>query len=178
MRLCLTCRYLSPSKTLYCAHCARSFGGRRCALRHLSPPHAVCCVQCGRTELSEATASVNLGGAVGLVVWAGALVFLAFLWRYGAGMGRVALEAAYWFLAILFPVDSDTLWRGVERAVVWIVVAFVLLQLIPGQIGQGLRRGIGRSLRSLWRTLGRLVNFLVLFRLLRGFVTGNGRIRP
>lgn len=121
MILCLSCHALSPSGSIYCWRCGRSFGGRRCRARHLSPRPARSCSQCGSRELSQPTGSLGLGWLTRLLAWLVALLLLRVVLTYldfvlgalwwagslafglatGASLARVASALAAWVLTLL-----------------------------------------------------------------------------
>ena len=138
MRLCLTCRYLSPKEAIFCAHCARSFGGRRCPRGHLAPMQAICCPECGRAELSEATRSFNLGLPLGLLFGGVGIAFLISLIPLVRAAAPPAMSWLYLTAKGIFNVG---------------ILVVIVLYLIPGRLGQEVRRGMGRSFRALWRLL-------------------------
>lgn len=159
MRLCLTCRYLSPKEAIFCAHCARSFGGRRCPRGHLAPMLAVCCPECGRADLSEATRSFNLGLPLGLLVWGVGIAVLIPLVR------AAAPPAMSWLYLTA---------KGLLNVGILVVIA---LYLIPGRLGQDVRRSIGRSFRAVWRLLVGLHLLRTLSRLALRMASSGGRPR-
>jgi hypothetical protein len=131
MRLCLTCRYLSPRDALYCGHCARSFGGRRCPHHHLSPPDANVCIRCGAAELSEAARSLSVsalvqGALVGVIALALVLAGPSLLQSLGRGV------------AGLFPPGFAI--RLLDRVLGFVLITSLLLHLVPGELGKVVRQ--------------------------------------
>jgi hypothetical protein len=152
MRLCLTCKYMSPGDAAFCAHCARSFVGRRCPRGHLAPMNAICCPQCGRGDMSAGTPSLNLRAPVLLI---GAGITLAVCIPLGQALLPHAAHAAESFSLTL---------RGMMN--VGILLAIVLY-LLPGRFGRDVRRSVSRSLRSLWRLFVGLHLLRLLGRMVR-----------
>lgn len=156
MRLCLTCKYMSPGDAAFCAHCARSFVGRRCPRGHLAPMNAICCPKCGRGDLSEGTPSVNLHAAVFL---GGVCLAAAVAVPVGYALAPKASYAA----------QSLALWLW-GAAKVCLLIA-VVLYLLPGHFGRDVRRSISRSLRSLWRLAVGLHLLRILGHLTKSFTS-------
>ena len=146
MRYCLSCKYLSPSDAVYCGHCARSFGGRRCPQHHLSPSDSKVCIQCGTSELTEATGSFSpqrLLGVMGVVaVGIIGAVTIPRLVQSGA-QGAKQLTSQFFSVWML------------DRFLAYVVLPAILLHLIPGEIGRVIRRNLSRALDRLLRhTIG------------------------
>lgn len=60
MIFCRSCKRVSPHKSRFCGHCAKSFGGRLCPKGHKNPVFANCCTECASTELSTSTNFVSV----------------------------------------------------------------------------------------------------------------------
>jgi len=99
MILCLSCRRLSASGSVYCTWCRRSLGARRCPKGHASPRYAKCCRTCGSRDLSEAASSIRLrwlGIALGWLLVLGTLrlaiqrfpALLSLAWWAACALGR------------------------------------------------------------------------------------------
>lgn len=69
MILCLRCRYLTPSGSVYCSGCGSTFGSRRCEKEHLSPASARFCTTCGSGDLTRATGYLPLGCLSRALAW-------------------------------------------------------------------------------------------------------------
>ena len=149
MRLCRNCRYLANREAVFCPHCARSFGGRRCAKGHLSPPGAVCCQICGTAELSEATGSIPLGFLPALLAGFLTLGAGALLLHFGGAILSGVSTFGQSSVTVLLGKSPAHLWRTLaERVLQFVLVWTVLLFLLPGKFGQEIRRGVGRLLTS------------------------------
>ena len=59
MILCLNCKRLSPSGTVYCGGCGSSLGKRICGEGHESDVSAQYCAMCGSASLSRGARSIN-----------------------------------------------------------------------------------------------------------------------
>ena len=147
MRYCFSCKYLAPSDAIFCTHCGRSFGGRRCPQHHLSPPDARACGQCGSTELTESTASLVptklLGGVAVLAVAAVAAFVLPPLFRTGASALSSGTQRA---------VSQAFLVSLLDRSLAFFLVASILLRIMPGEMGRATRRGLAQGIGYFLRT--------------------------
>nr|WP_309695483.1 zinc ribbon domain-containing protein [Armatimonas sp.] len=166
MRYCSTCKFMSPRDALYCGHCARSFGGRRCPHHHLSPPDAKVCVQCGSPELTEAAGFLSVTGALRTVL------LLA-----GGILAVVALPSLLHALSQ----GASSAWHGIfnvvvlDRVLAFVFVSALLLHLLPGEIGKVVRRNIARLLDMLLK--GALYFLAGIPHLLAALIQGNRRRR-
>ena len=147
MRYCFSCKYLAPSDAIFCTHCGKSFGGRRCPQHHLSPPDARACGQCGSTELTESTTSIMpirlLGGVAVLVVAAVAAYVLPPLFRSGASAISSGAQRA---------VNEAFLVRMLDRGLAFFLVTAILLRILPGEIGRATRRSLAQGISYFLRT--------------------------
>lgn len=143
MRYCLSCKYLSPNDAVYCGHCARSFGGRRCTQHHLSPPDSKVCIQCGATELTEATGSFLPQQILGIV---GIVAAIAIGATTIPRLVQSGAQGAQQLTHRIFSVQTLDLFLA------YIVLPTVLLHLIPGEIGRVIRRNLARTLDRLLRS--------------------------
>ena len=158
MKLCLSCRRLWPREALLCGYCGCSFGGRLCSRRHISPASARCCIICGQTELTPPTGYLPLGWLIALLTWGG--LMLAGLW--------------FW-QSVRHP-----LMNGLEQIAVMVAAVGIVLALVPGPLGRGMRMSVSRLLRGVWRLLlfGAGYRLLrVTSRWLHGLVDGSARRR-
>jgi len=96
--LCLNCRKLWPTGTVYCGQCGRSFDGRLCPKGHRSPASSDFCLFCGDTKLSQSTPSVQLGW----LTRAGGCVVLLLIVRLTVTFGWRLLVAAASLFGVLF----------------------------------------------------------------------------
>ena len=138
MRLCLSCRRVSPGGSIFCGYCARSFGMRLCANKHKNAPHVLCCTTCASPDLTEATQFVPLGCLpiglsllCGLALWRWCLAHLCFL-------GTAAWVFALWLVSLLLGLSPCAInrlfWDGV-RGLIMLWLLGTLLSLLPGQGG-------------------------------------------
>lgn len=170
MQFCLTCKRVSPSGSVYCAHCspARSFGGRRCPKGHLSPASTRgACIVCGKpnADLSQATAYLNLGCLPRLFAWGIIATLGLFLWANHAFLWGVTERLLkHLFTPLLGPTSegvSFALLRLLDRALFWLLFGTLVLRLIPGKTGANVRAAAGRLTRDLWRLGLRALHALV-----------------
>lgn len=96
---------------------------------------AICCPTCGRADLSEGTGALDLRLPLALLAWGAAFGILLPLAR------AVAPPALSW----LYLTGKGLLNLG--------IVCAVLLYLLPGRLGEDVRRGVGRSVRAVWRLI-------------------------
>ena len=137
MLYCRSCKYLSPSESIYCGSCGRSFGGRRCPNHHLSPPDSRVCVQCGTPELSEATPSLAPLGTVRIV---GIIVSGLVLFATLPSLLRGAQNQMSFAWHRLFNI------MALDRALAYVLICTFLLNLLPGEFGRVVRRNLARAL--------------------------------
>ena len=52
MRLCFSCRRVTPGAPSYCHYCGKTYNVRLCSRGHINPRSANVCSQCGSKELS------------------------------------------------------------------------------------------------------------------------------
>lgn len=140
MRYCLACRELS-GEGAYCTRCGRSFGGRLCGgkQRHLNPPDALYCGQCGSPNLTEAADSIPLGSPLRLLVLLGLVVIVV--------LGVTALLGSRLpGFTELTGYRSPVVWliETSARLVLFAVVIYVLLGLLPGKAGRQLQKLFGK----------------------------------
>ena len=177
MKFCLSCRHLSSSRelsgeSLFCPHCGLSFGVRRCTAckkKPSSPRDAGHCVHCGGQNLTDATAYLELGWLVKLLVWGG--IFLLGRWVWGWFVGtRVAVgEGTVSTLPSLLPL--------LDRALFWLLffgLWYVLLGLLPRT--EPLRKLMLGALKAVGKAGAGLLTHLVrlLYKMLLRLLTGNG----
>jgi hypothetical protein len=140
MRYCLACRNLS-GEGAYCTRCGRSFGGRLCGgkQRHLNPPDALYCGQCGSQDLSDAADSIPLGSPLKLLVLLGftLIVVLGVSALLGSRLPGFTELTGY---------RSPAVWliETSARPVIFAVVIYVLLGLLPGKVGRQLQKLFGK----------------------------------
>jgi hypothetical protein len=164
MRYCLACRYLSADGPL-CTRCGRSFGGRLCnhKKRHLNPPDARYCGECGSQNLTEAANYLSLGCPVKLLllVGLGAVIWLGIGALFGGGLPGFTTLTGY---------RSPLVWliEAIAQPLVLLFVIYVLLGLLPGQVGRGLQKQFAQVCSEIVRfgvslfckTLTKLLHFL------------------
>jgi len=147
--VCLSCRRASPTGSVYCGRCGRTFGSRICEKGHRNrpAPGLACCTSCGSMELTEAARYVPLRGA-GIVlaclatlgVWRWAIAHLTLL---GGLLWRGALDA----LALLLDWAPCEIVQDLRRGLSWLLTLWLLgwaMALLPGRGG-----ALGTLLRSL-----------------------------
>lgn len=160
MRLCLSCRFVSPAGSLLCGRCGRSFGGRLCPRHHLSPAGSQFCVQCGKKELTDPTLFLPLGWLSRLLAWGVALLLLSLISHHVGGLAGSLWSLACWSLIHLLNVCPCAIVQGVAKASIWLLALLVFSWFLPGPAGTRLR---GALLGTLHWT-GRIA-----YRLTRGF---------
>jgi len=52
MKLCFSCRRVTPGTPSYCHYCGKTYNVRLCSRGHINPRSANVCSQCGSKELS------------------------------------------------------------------------------------------------------------------------------
>lgn len=175
MKFCLSCRQLSSSRdlsgeSLFCPHCGLSFGVRRCTSckkKPSSPRDAQHCVHCGGQKLTDATAYLELGWLVKLLVWGGIFLLARWVWfALVAPTGQMTGTGAPsvgWLLPLL------------DRVLFWLLLFglwYVVLGLLPGteplrKLMIGALKAVGKAFVVLLTHLVRLV-YKLLLRLLEG----------
>lgn len=140
MRYCLACRNLS-GEGAYCTRCGRSFGGRLCTgkQRHLNPPDALYCGQCGSRNLAEPAESIPLGSPFKLLLLLGLGIVIAL------GLSTLLGSRLPGFTE-LTGYRSPAVWliETAARPVIFGIVIYVLLGLLPGKAGRQLQRLFGK----------------------------------
>ena len=153
MILCLSCRHASPSGSVYCGHCARSFNARLCSGNHRNTLSAQVCTACASHQLTEACIGLPLGWiSRGLV-----LLGLVYGWKWLAAHLCLA-ERTVWsgfctITAFLFNTRPACVEGFFTEIFAWIIVMTIFghfLRFLPGAGG-----GTGKWLRSLPSQAGR-----------------------
>ena len=160
MRLCLSCRFVSPAGSLLCGRCGRSFGGRLCPRHHLSPAGSQFCVQCGKKELTDATLFLSFGWLSRLLAWGMALLLISFITHHAGSLVRSLWAVACWSLIHLLNICPCAVVQQMMRIVSWLLALLLLSYFLPASGGTRLRGVLLGALR--WS--GR-----VAYRLTRGF---------
>lgn len=156
MRLCLSCRFVSPTGALRCGRCGRSFGGRLCPRHHLSPAGSQFCVECGRQDLTEAALFLPLGWVSRLVAWSLVLLAVSLL-AHHAGRGAGLLwPLAAWTLVHVLNVCPCSVIRAIIRLAAWLVALLLVSWCLPREVGQPMRAFLLHSLRWSGRWLYRM----------------------
>lgn len=172
MKLCLSCRRLSPGNdhygvSLFCPHCGLSFGARRCRKckkKPGSPLHAHHCIHCGGTDLSDATGYLELGWLVRLLAWG--LVFLIGRWLwFQFGFGGVAIPAPNangrtWLDAVLIgavELCGRILIVGGTLYILLLLTSSVISLVFPASVGKGLNNLLTNLLTGGLKAIGQLV---------------------
>lgn len=156
MKLCRSCYYASPSGSVYCGGCGRTFGVKLCSNKHPNAPspQVQCCTICGSFEMTEPTLYWNLSWIGPLLAGLAAL----FLWRWGMAhlallgslLGSLTLKA----VAVLLNTTPCHVIEGVERTASGVLTLWLLgwmLILLPGRGGSA-----GTWLRAIPTLLGRI----------------------
>ncbi|BDI31463.1 hypothetical protein CCAX7_35140 [Capsulimonas corticalis] len=170
MRLCLTCRYVSPEGAVHCGHCGRTFGARLCPSRHPSPPDAEYCVQCGKANVTDATRCLPLGWCTRALTLL--IVLLALRWAFGSAPSLLQgmWNLSDWISLHLLGISLCHMRAVLLQIAAWFVALFLVSYLLPGSVGGHVRallmRGAGVAAR-----LARSVS-LAIFRWLCRIVGG------
>ena len=152
MRLCLSCRFVSPAGSLLCGRCGRSFGGRLCPRHHLSPAGSQFCVQCGKKELTDSTLFLTLGWLSRLLAWGMALLLLSLLSHHVGGLAHSLWSVACWSLLHLLNICPCVVVQGMVRALTWLLALLLLSWFLPGTAGARLQGALFGTLRWTGRT--------------------------
>ncbi len=156
MRLCLSCRFVSPADSLLCGRCGRSFGGRLCPRHHLSPAGSRFCVQCGKQELTESTLFLSLGWLSRLIAWGAVLLLVSLLTHHAGGFAHCLWTAACWALVHLLNVCPCAVVGEAVGALTWLLALLLLSWLLPGTAGARLRGALLGTLRWTGRVASRM----------------------
>ena len=156
MRLCLSCRFVSPADALFCGRCGRSFGGRLCPRHHRSPAGSKFCVHCGRQELTQATLHLPLGWLSRLTAWGCVLLALSLLAHHFGSLAWSAVCLANWTLIHVLNLCPCAVWKGAVLGSQWLLALFLVSWLLPGSTGQRLRTGLRHALHWTFRAGKRL----------------------
>jgi hypothetical protein len=144
MKLCLTCKFVSPGTALFCGRCQRSFGGRLCRKLHLSPRGSLYCVECGHSELTEPTSYVTLGTMSRPIAWLVILIAVSVIGHHLAAVAAALWNVMTWCLSAVFGVSGHTMIAVAERVASWIAVLIVISLFLPQQTGKAMRSWIAR----------------------------------
>ncbi len=147
MRLCLSCRFVSPADSLLCGRCGRSFGGRLCPRHHLSPAGSRFCVRCGKQELTESTLFLSMGWLSRLIAWGAVLLLISLIARHAGGLARSLWAVAWWALIHLLNICPCAVVRELVRALTWLLALLLLSWLLPVAAGARLRGALFGTLR-------------------------------
>lgn len=139
MRLCVSCRFVSPPGSLLCGRCGRSFDGRLCPRHHVSPAGSRFCVRCGHKELTETTLWLPLGWLSRLLAWGTALLLISLAAHHAGGIVQGLWAVARWVLMGLLGIRPCALLRAVGAILSWGVALLILSWLLPGAAGGRLR---------------------------------------
>lgn len=148
MRLCLSCRFVSPAGALRCGRCGRSFGGRLCPRHHLSPAGSQFCVECGRQDLTEAALFLPLGWVSRLVAWGLVLAVVSLLAHHTGGVAGLLWRVTSWGLIHLLDICPCGLMRALFRLAAWLLALLLLSWCLPREMGQPVRALLFRSLHG------------------------------
>ena len=176
MILCLSCRALSPTGSLYCQRCRKSFGVKRCPKGHPNPASARYCTQCASESLGPSTPYLPLGLFVRALTWLILLSCLKVAIAHGPGILGLILQAAEALFGFLFGEPATAVLHRIEVAGLQLYVFL----LIYTAFAIGLKKNAWPLYRALFRTLWRLSVWLaktaaLFFRLLRRLAEGTPR---
>jgi len=143
---CLTCRFASPTGSLYCSRCGRGFGCRICKSGHPNPMSATWCTACGkpRNELSEATLFVPLSWLSRLVCWSFAICLLLWVLRNPMTALWLSYVGALHVFAFVFATTPCGIVQALARCMAWLVVVCILSFFLPGAHGPNVRRSVAK----------------------------------
>jgi len=158
MRLCLSCRFVSPAASLLCGRCGRSFGGRLCPRHHLSPVGSRFCVQCGKQELTDATLFLSLGWLSRLLAWGVALLLISLITHHAGGLAHGLWAVAWWALVHLLNICPCVVMRELVGVLTWLLALLLLSWLLPGIAGARLRGALFGTLRWTWHVASRMTH--------------------
>ena len=147
MRLCLTCRFVSPDGALLCGRCGRSFDGRLCPRHHLSPAGSQFCVQCGRQDLTEATLHLPLGWLSRVCAWGFVFLCLSTITHHAGSLVGIFWDMICWGLIHLLNISPCWLLREGIRAVTWLIALLVVSYILPSPLGSHFRTSLIHALR-------------------------------
>jgi hypothetical protein len=170
---CLSCHRSWPDSALFCGHCKRSFGGRRCPHGHLSPRFATFCTTCGSKELSLATSSFSTQSVSRVVAWVIVLVLLKWILPYTPQILGSLLAAGDWLFGFIFGVRLGVLLVAVFHFCLQLAVLIGLFALFfPGfrKHLPALGRAFAKILRLVWKLC--VVSARLAFRVLRYVAQG------
>lgn len=87
MKLCFSCRRVTPGAPSYCHYCGKTYNVRLCSRGHINPRSANVCSQCGSKELSTPQRKIPfllkpllflLSHLVGIILLLSLVVFVGF----------------------------------------------------------------------------------------------------
>jgi hypothetical protein len=163
MKLCLSCRHLSPGNdhygvSLFCPHCGLSFGARRCRSckkKPGSPLDAHHCVHCGGTNMSDAAYYLELGWLVRLTAWGVVFLIGRWLWfRFGFGGASstgVSSHGRTWLDAVLIgtiELCGRILIVGGTLYVLLLLTSSVISLVFPVSVGKGIGNLLAGGLKA------------------------------
>ena len=146
MRLCLTCRRLSPGGTVYCTQCACTWGCRICPRGHRNAMRSLFCGTCGIDDLTTATAYLPLGWLNRCLTTLMLVGVWRWLFHHGRLVGRGVFAIAALALSILFDTTPGTLCSYAIRMVIWLSVIYGLITFSPAAISRPIRKVVNQSL--------------------------------
>lgn len=136
---------------------------------------------CGKpeSELSPATASLNLGCLPRLFAWATVAALGMILWTNRALLGNLTGRVLKRVLGLSLGTRSAdipfVLLCLFDRLIFWVVFWALVLHLLPGTVGARLRSLAGHIVRDLWRAGMRTLHiFLRVFVRFGRWVNGGG----
>lgn len=149
MILCLSCKRLWNSGTVWCGNCHATLGKRLCSEGHASPISATCCTTCGSSKLSKGCPCLPLRVASAIFML---LLLAAIAPSISHLFALLAVSLELVFVKILLQILSWLIFSALAGAV----------------LGEGARRFIWQSWSSAGRLLFQLLGAGVQL-LVRGF---------
>jgi hypothetical protein len=172
MVFCITCRYVSPSGSIFCSHCGRTFGARLCPSRHRNPIDAQHCVQCGKPKLTDPTRYLAFGWFSAVIAWTVIALVIKVIICNIKQIGNWLEAIGGWAIVHLFGVSPCWVVMLLDRLMFWYLLLMGLSFLLPIPTGPRLRANL---LTVAWKAIRVATNLakvvlLWLFKLLIGLL--------
>ncbi len=163
MILCLGCRGLWPTGSVYCPRCQRSFGKRFCPGGHANPmgtTQAVC-LTCNQGPLSDGVYYLPLGLIPRLLAWVVFLCAARLLWAHLCCAVRIVWHTTLLPIAFVLGQAPRQVETEVFSLVTWLVTLWLLSYALPVNTGRSLRQNLSRGVRSVGRAIAQAIKWLM-----------------
>lgn len=139
MTICRECGKVSPSGSLFCEGCGKSFNARLCPAKHESSPEASFCPICGSDDLSDATKGFRFMFASRAVTIIVLVIALAIALPFLPSITGAIFHALTWIVSILFGSALSSFWQFLTGwLLVWVLV-WILIRICLGSESKILR---------------------------------------